>query len=115
MLSIVRKNKLIYHEDVKEDIKNIPKENLIELRQHINKLKNNPFLGQPLEDKNGKDLRGYYKIYFGEAKYRLIYKPTKNEIEILSISDASEQYTSIIIAIGKRENEEIYDKAFKRK
>lgn len=114
-MSIVRKNKLIYHEDVKEDIKYIPKEYLMELRQHISRLKNNPFLGQPLEDKNGKDLRGYYKIYFGEAKYRVVYKPTRSEIEILSISDASEEYTSVIIAIGKRENEEVYDKAFNRK
>lgn len=114
-MSIVRKNKLIYHEDVKEDMKYIPREYLIELRKHINKLKNNPFLGKPLEDKNGKDLRGYYKIYFGEAKYRIVYKPTKNGCEILSVSDASEEYTSLIIAIGKRENEEVYDKAFKRK
>ncbi|MDY2882193.1 MAG: type II toxin-antitoxin system RelE/ParE family toxin [Romboutsia timonensis] len=112
---IAKKNKLVYHPDVKDDLKDIPREYLEELKQHLEKLKSNPFLGIPLENKNGKDLRGCYKIFFGEAKYRIVHKPTRSGTEIVYVSNAQEEYTSVILAIGKRANEEVYDKAFNRK
>jgi mRNA interferase RelE/StbE len=65
-------------------------------------LENNPFTGQPLGNKAGMDLTGYYKIYAAKKKIRIIYE-LKEEILIISI-----------ISIGKREDFSAYLNAYLR-
>jgi hypothetical protein len=36
-------------------------------------------LGIALENKNGKDLRGYYKLYFDNARHRIVYTEAEEE------------------------------------
>jgi mRNA interferase RelE/StbE len=69
----------------------------------IDKLKENPFLGGALGNKNNIDWSGYYKIYVSKKSYRIVYRIVKNEIEIIEIW-----------GIGKRDKMEIYKKVGKR-
>jgi mRNA interferase RelE/StbE len=69
----------------------------------IDKLKENPFLGEALGNKNNIDLTGYYKIYVSKKSYRIVYRIVKDEIEIIEIW-----------GIGKRDKMEIYKKVGKR-
>ncbi len=60
--------------------------------------------GKPLGNKHGMDLTGYYKVFFDEAKYRIVYTyNSKNEVEIIEI-----------VAVGKRNNFEVYRNAYNR-
>jgi mRNA interferase RelE/StbE len=63
----------------------------------IDKLKENPFLGDALGNKNNLDLSGYYKIYVAKKAYRIVYRIINDEIEIIEIW-----------GIGKRDKMEIY-------
>jgi len=67
------------------------------VNKKIDKLKENPFLGEALGNKNNIDLTGYYKIYIDKKLYRIVYRIIKNEIEIIEIW-----------GIGKRDKMEIY-------
>jgi mRNA interferase RelE/StbE len=63
----------------------------------IDKLKENPFIGEALGNKNNIDLTGYYKVYVAKKAYRIVYRIIKDEIEIIEIW-----------GIGKRDKMEIY-------
>ena len=65
-------------------------------------------LGIELDNKNGKDLRGYYKLYFDEARHRIIYTVTGEEIEITAVGETLKE-TLEITGIGKRDQQYIYD------
>jgi mRNA interferase RelE/StbE len=73
------------------------------VNEKIDQLKENPFLGELLGNKNSIDLTGYYKIYVAKKSYRIVYRIVKNEIEIIEIW-----------GIGKRDKMEIYKKVGKR-
>jgi mRNA-degrading endonuclease RelE of RelBE toxin-antitoxin system len=79
----------------------------------IDKLEKNIHLGKPLEDKNGKNLSDCYKIYFNNAKYRIVYRKLNECYQIVGISE-SPKAISEIIAIGKRDAEQVYIDATKR-
>jgi mRNA interferase RelE/StbE len=69
----------------------------------IDKLKENPYLGEELGNRNNINLTGYYKIYIDKKKYRIVYRIVKNEIEIIEIW-----------GIGKRDKMKIYKEVGKR-
>ena len=71
--------------------------------KQISKLKNNPDYGEDLGNKQGYDLTGYKKIYVNNKRIRIIYKVEKEKVLIK------------IIAIGKREDFEVYQDANERK
>jgi mRNA interferase RelE/StbE len=73
------------------------------VNEKIDKLKENPFLGEELGNKNNINLKGFYKIYVAKKSYRIVYRIVKNEIEIIEIW-----------GIGKRDKMEIYKKVGKR-
>jgi mRNA interferase RelE/StbE len=73
------------------------------VNEKIDQLRENPFLGESLGNKNNIDLTGYYKIYVAKKSYRIVYRIIKNEIEIIEIW-----------GIGKRDKMEIYKKVRKR-
>lgn len=78
-----------------------------------NKLKRNIHLGQALQDKNGKDLSDCFKLYFCEAKYRIVYRKKNNCCEVIGVKEVPSMIAEII-AVGKRDKEEVYKEAVKR-
>jgi len=59
----------------------------------------NPEIGKDLGNKNSLNLVGLKKVYFDNKRYRIVYQVLENEIIIY------------IIAIGKRDNMEVYKEA----
>ena len=73
------------------------------VNEKIDKLKEDPFLGEALGNKNNIDLTGFYKIYVAKKSYRIVYRIVKEKIEIVEIW-----------GIGKRNRMEIYKIVGKR-
>ena len=80
-----------------KDYKSLDGSIKILVNEKIDKLKENPLLGEALGNKNNIDLTGFYKIYIAKKAYRVIYRIIKNGIEIIEIW-----------GIGKRDKAEIY-------
>lgn len=72
------------------------------VKKQIDKLKTSPFLGEELGNKNGYDLTGYRKMYVCKKQVRIVYSIVEN---VLLVN---------IIAIGKREDMEVYAGAAER-
>lgn len=72
------------------------------VKKQIDKLKTSPFLGEELGNKNGYDLTGYRKMYVCKKQVRIVYSIVEN---VLLVN---------IIAIGKREDMEVYADAAER-
>ena len=64
------------------------------------KLELNPRYGNPLGNKAGINLEGYFKLYADKKRIRIIYEEIENTIKV--------------IAIDKREDLEVYQLALKR-
>ena len=69
----------------------------------IDALSENPLLGNPLGNKLGMDLTGFFKLYAAKKKYRIVYRLLKDQVEVIEI-----------VGIGKREKSEIYKMIFRR-
>lgn len=98
------KNKLIQNKLVKEDIKLVPKQYIPELKQHLRTLQEDSDFGEDLWKIGECDLTGCKKIYFGDYTHRIVYEVHEGTVEIVEI-----------VAIGKREKEEVYWTSFKRR
>ena len=72
------------------------------VKKQLDKLKTSPLLGEELGNKNGYDLSGYRKMYACKKQIRIVYSVIEN---ILIVK---------IIAIGKREDMEVYATAAER-
>lgn len=72
------------------------------VKKQLEKLKASPFLGEELGNKNGYDLSGYRKMYACKKLIRIVYSVVEN---VLLVN---------IIAIGKREDMEVYKTAVER-
>lgn len=67
----------------------------------LQKLEHNIHLGQSLFNKHGNNLTGCYKIFFGDAKYRIIYR-------------IIEEDTAEVFVVGPRAKEQVYKTAHQR-
>ena len=74
-----------------------------QISKKIDSLSENPFLGESLGNKFGIDLTGFYKLYVIKKKYRIVYHLIGDRLEIVEI-----------VAIGKRDKEEVYRLVAKR-
>ena len=72
------------------------------VKKQLDKLKTSPLLGEELGNKNGYDLTGYRKMYACKKQIRIVYSVVEN---VLLVN---------IIAIGKREELEVYKTASER-
>jgi len=94
--------KIKYHPQVYSDLKSLDKGTRKKVLKKIEQLEEKPLLGKLLGNKAGLDLTGYRKLYVDKRRIRIVYGI---EDELLSI---------MIIAVGKRENLEIYKLAYQR-
>jgi len=74
-----------------------------QVNEKIDDLRDDPYIGEELGNKNNIDLTGYYKIYVAKKKYRIVYRIVKEGIEIIEIW-----------GIGKRDKLEVYKDVGKR-
>ncbi|EJT6342420.1 hypothetical protein N2W42_003261 [Clostridium perfringens] len=96
-----------------DDLDLLPDEVFEEYLQMEAKLRNNIHLGQALENKNNKDLSNCFKLYFNNAKYRIVYRKKNNVCQVLGVS-ATNTKVAEIISVGKRDKEEVYQNAYDR-
>jgi len=85
--------------EVKDDLKELSKAQLILVGKQFKKLSTSPELGQPLGNKNGYDLSGCRKLYVDKKRIRIVYKIIDDTVVVE------------VIAVGKRDDMEVYQKA----
>lgn len=90
------------HPQVEEDLKELDNSLQILVFKKLKQIQSSPQLGLPLGNKNNMNLSGFRKVYVAKKRVRIVYEIQEG---ILSI------YT---IAIGKRDDMEVYKKANER-
>ena len=70
--------------------------------RQLRKLETAPLLGEHLGNRGGLDLTGYYNLYAARKAIRIVYRIIEMEVIVE------------VVAIGKREDFEVYREAFKR-
>lgn len=95
------------------DLKALPKNVRTKCFAKLDELEKNIHLGKALKNLDGINLEGYYAIYVHEAKYRIVYTKINNSYEIVNIKEANKPIAELV-AIGKRNNKEVYKEAFER-
>jgi len=91
-----------YHEEVEKDFKELGHATTLLVLKKIQKIAKNPIIGDDLGNKANMNLSGYKKVYVDNKKVRIVYKIIDDKIEIF------------VVAVGKRDEMEVYQKAFKR-
>jgi len=91
-----------FHPEAEKELKKLNKSVQILFTKTLKKILTSPELGLDLGKKNNIDLSGLKKMYFDHKRYRVVYQVLEEEIVIH------------LIAIGKRDKMEVYEKAGER-
>lgn len=94
---------LIFHPLAETELKNLDGSVRLFVLKQLKKNSPNPQLDEELGNKHGFDLTGLRKMYVDNKRIRIVYSFYQNEIIIK------------IIAIGKREDLDVYKKSNDRK
>lgn len=87
-----------------DDFKKLSDEVLEEVLLYFQKYKQNPFkYSSKLYNLDKLNLEGYRKTYVANATYRIVIKIENNIAKVVEV-----------VAVGKRQNKEVYEEAFKR-
>lgn len=93
-----------YHPEVNEDLLKLPLDILQEVALYFKKYEADPLkYSSKLYNYGSINLEGYRKTYVANATYRIVIKVENNIAKIVQV-----------VAVGKRENKEIYLEAFNR-
>jgi len=92
-----------YHPLLEDDLKQLNNSIRIEVFKKLKKIQQSPELGLPLGNKNNMNLTGLRKVYVAKKQVRIVYEVID---DILVVH---------VIAIGKREDMEVYKQAEQRK
>jgi len=92
-----------FHPNAKKELAKLNHSVQILFTKTLKKILKSPQLGQDLGNKNNIDLTGLKKMYFDHKRYRVVYEIIEQEIIIH------------IVAIGKRDKMEVYEKAGERR
>ena len=93
-----------FFEEVEDDLLSLPPKILNEVIDYFEKYHKDPFrYSQSLTNKDGLNLEGYRKTYVANATYRIVIQIERDIAKIVEV-----------VAVGKRENKEVYKEAFKR-
>ncbi|CAA6815736.1 MAG: Unknown protein [uncultured Sulfurovum sp.] len=95
--------KIIIRKEAKEDLSELSHTQKLLIIKQFKKLEKSPQLGILLGNKSGYDLTGYRKMYADKKKLRIVYRIIDDVIEVE------------VIAIGKRDDMDVYEKANERK
>ena len=92
-----------YHPLIESDLKQLNNSIRIEVFKKIKKIQKSPELGEPLGNKNGLNLTGLKKMYVAKKQIRIVYEIIDKIVVVK------------VLAIGKREDMEVYKEADKRR
>ena len=90
------------HPKIEDDLKELDSSLQIKVFKKLNQIQNSPELGLPLGNKNNMNLSGFRKVYVAKKRVRIVYEVQNEELLIYAI------------AIGKRDDMEVYKKANER-
>jgi len=93
---------IVVKEEVKHDLDKLSVSQKMLVLKQFKKLKTSPELGKPLGNKGGYNLTGYRKMYVDKKRVRIVYTIVE---EIITVE---------VVAIGKRDDMEVYEKAYSR-
>lgn len=91
-----------YHPQLEQDLKELGHRTTQLVFKKLKKIAQNPIIGVDLGNKANMNLTGYKKVYVDKKKVRIVYKIIEEKIVIY------------VIAVGKRSDMEVYEKASKR-
>ena len=92
-----------YHPLIEADLQQLNNSVRLEVFKKLKKMQQTPGIGKPLGNKNNMNLTGLFKVYVAKKQVRIVYEIIDN---ILVVK---------VIAIGKRENMEVYKQAEERR
>lgn len=92
-----------FHPEAQKELEKLNRTIQILFTKKLKQILKSPELGKDLGNKKNLKLAGLKKIYFDGKRYRIVYEIIDNELILY------------IIAIGKRDNFEVYKKANERK
>ncbi|MCT7463622.1 hypothetical protein N5S72_04030 [Aliarcobacter cryaerophilus] len=90
------------HDKVYDDLKVLDNALVIKVFKKLKQIQQSPQIGENLGNKNGMNLSGFKKVYIDKKRVRIVFEV---EDDILTV------YT---IAVGQRDDMEVYKKAFDR-
>lgn len=90
------------HDKVYDDLKVLDNALVIKVFKKLKQIQQSPQMGENLGNKNGMNLSGFKKVYIDKKRVRIVFEV---QDDILTF------YT---IAIGQRDDMEVYKKAFDR-
>ena len=90
------------HDKVYDDLKVLDNALVIKVFKKLKQIQQSPQIGENLGNKNGMNLSGFKKVYIDKKRVRIVFEVEDN---ILTV------YT---IAVGQRDDMEVYKKAFDR-
>ena len=90
-------------EEVEKDLSKLSSTQKMLVYKQFKKLQTSPELGQLLGNKNGYNLSGCRKMYVDKKKVRIVYSILE---EIITVE---------VIAVGKRDDMAVYEKASERR
>ncbi len=91
-----------YHKLLEEDFKKLGHSVTIKVLKKIEKIAQNPTMGNELGNKANLNLVGCRKVYVDNKRVRIVYKIIEDKIKIF------------VVTVGKRDDMEVYKKASKR-
>ncbi len=91
-----------FHPEAQKELSKLNKSVQILFTKTLKKILTSPELGIDFGNKNSLNLSGLKKMYFDHKRYRIVYQILEEEIVIH------------LIAIGKRDKMEVYEKAMER-
>ncbi|MGJ0289740.1 hypothetical protein NG749_05310 [Aliarcobacter cryaerophilus] len=90
------------HDKVYDDLKVLDNALVIKVFKKLRQIQQSPQIGENLGNKNGMNLSGFKKVYIDKKRVRIVFEV---QDDILTV------YT---IAVGQRDDMEVYKKAFDR-
>ena len=94
--------KVVLTAQAARDFRNLDGSVKEQVARQLRELETTPLLGEHLGNRGGLDLTGYYKLDAARKAIRIVYRIVELEVIVE------------VVAIGKRENFEVYREAFKR-
>ena len=95
--------KIVFHPEAQDDYLGLDSGVQQRVAKQLKKIANSPELGQKLGNIQGVDLVGCRKMYAEKKQIRIVYEIINNELLVH------------IIAIGKRDDKQVYKSASRRK